>query len=225
MHLTCEEMLRSPEVVFAGDGGLDLGSGHGSPLDIDYACEGTLAGLDFLQDLYNPTEQVRSEPGSYPCTGSIVHAHWRFYRYDLLKAGLAPGLYARQQEWRWDGPDSYKKHRDQTKHYFLNWAHQSLTNFELYSAYCAAYNRAEPQLRSHYQKMFLVSEEKATSYADIALARFLGRAAGSAPGGGSKISSLEEAISQPTQQATLIPGESKQTFSFVASMRKVSLKK
>lgn len=189
-YISCEEMKKYPEKVFSGRG-VDLGSGTGSPNGVDYECEGGLATLKFMKKLYDSTEVVRSEGPQFQCTGSIVHAHWRYYHYSLLEAGLAPDIYALQEE-KW-AKDQEKWERSQkewekyanvypnTLKYFRLWAHQSLYNFELYATFWKEYNQAKPMLIRHYKERFRLPLEKATFYADNALRILVNRAAGTYP--------------------------------------------
>ncbi|MFB3884846.1 MAG: ankyrin repeat domain-containing protein [Thermodesulfobacteriota bacterium] len=180
--ITCEEMQKYPDRVFSAES-VDLGSGTGSPNGVDYECEDGLSAQTFMKKLYDLTETVRSE-GSQPCSGSIIHAHWRYYHYNLLEAGLAPDMYVQHKE-KWDklsmayrgDPDLYQN----TRRYFKLWAHQSLYNFELYTGFWKEYDHVRPILIRHYQGSFSLPLEKATVYADNALSIFLDRAAGTYP--------------------------------------------
>jgi len=178
-YISCEEMQKYPERVF-GATYVDLGSGSGSPNQVDYECRGGLATLKFMKKLYELTEVVRSD-GSADCGGTIVYAHWRGYRYTLLKLGLAPE-YVPQKENLFDFQirlrnDDYQN----TLKYFRLWAHQSLYNFELYTTFWKEYNQAKPLLIRHYKERFGLHLEKATDYADNALSHFVERAAGTYP--------------------------------------------
>jgi uncharacterized protein len=194
--LSCEDMHKYPERVFQ-TGGADLGTGFVSPNDVDYDCEGGVASLPYMKKLYDLTERVRSQDIA-PCTGSMVHAQWRYYRFDLLMAGLAPEIYAPRGS-------EYKKNQkyENIPAYFRLWAHQSLYNFELYNAYWEEYYRAKPSLIDHYKEKFNVSPEKATDYADNALDLLVERAAGSYPyrydpqKGKPSITPIEEALVDP----------------------------
>ena len=46
--VTCEEMEKYPHKVFKLG---DLGSGHGSPNEVDYRCPKSLSTLNFLQNI------------------------------------------------------------------------------------------------------------------------------------------------------------------------------
>jgi ankyrin repeat protein len=74
-------------------------------------------------------------------------------------------------------PDLYQN----TRRYFKLWAHQSLYNFELYTAFWKEYDQDRPILIRHYQDRFILPLEKATLYADNALSLFVDRAAGTYP--------------------------------------------
>src|SRR5206468_8908572 len=86
--ITCREMKRYPDLIFTGS--IDLGSGVGSPIEVDYTCKESLAALPFLQRLDSLTDDIRGDRGPQICTGSIVHALWRYHQFALLEAGFAP---------------------------------------------------------------------------------------------------------------------------------------
>jgi hypothetical protein len=183
-YISCEEMKKYPERVF-GERDIDLGTGSGSPNEVDYDCEGGLATLKFMKKLYDLTEAIRGDGAD--CGGTIVHAHWRYYRYTMLKLGLAPG--------EGGGVDP------NTLHYFRLWAHQSLSNFELHSTFWKEYNQAKPLLIRHYREKFSVPLEKATDYAYTALSIFVERAAGTWPRAllfGERDEDLRDRESRPT---------------------------
>lgn len=183
-YISCGEMKKYPERVF-GERSIDLGTGSGSPNQVDYDCEGGLATLKFMKRLYHLTEVIRGEGSD--CGGTIVHAHWRYYRYTMLKLGLAPG--------EGGGVDP------NTLHYFRLWAHQSLSNFELYTTFWKEYNQTKPLLIRHYREKFSVPLEKATDYAYTALSIFVERAAGTWPRAllfGERDEDLRDRESRPT---------------------------
>ena len=177
-ELTCEEMKTYPELIFNYRHGIDLGSGHGSPISVDYGCEGSLETFDFTKKLYSIAETVRSER-SNRCSGSIIHAHWRYYHFDLLKAGLMPELYTKHSIQ--DEKDSYSVYRmyENQKNYFAVWGHSSLYNYELYKNFWNEYDKAYPLLVKHYEKSFSVTEKQAEQYAKYSLREFVLNAAGS----------------------------------------------
>src|SRR5687767_1095207 len=57
--LTCQEMRRYPHLIFTG--GIDLGSGSRSPIQVDYECRHGLQSQPFLKKLAQLTEEVRSD--------------------------------------------------------------------------------------------------------------------------------------------------------------------
>ena len=175
-YISCEEMQKYPDRVFSVNG-VDLGSGYGSPNGVDYECEGGLASVLFMKELHDLADQIRSEGPQHICSGSIVHAHWRFFHYKLLEAGLAPDIYALHRE-EWEKGSICERHQND---YFRLWAHQSLYNFELYNTFWKEYDQVKPALIKHYEEKFKVSSEKATYYADNALNCFVSWAAGSNP--------------------------------------------
>lgn len=198
-YVSCEEMQKYPEKVF-GVKGVDLGSGAGSPNGVDYECEGGLASLQFMKKLHDLADQIRSEGPAHICSGSSVHAHWRYFHYELLEAGLAPDIYALYREEREKNAEVYSRYENALS-YFRLWAHESLYNFELYNNFWKGYNHVKPALIRHYKQKCHVSSEKATDYADNALSRFVTWAAGSyeydLQGGKPSITPIEKAVADP----------------------------
>jgi hypothetical protein len=202
-HLvSCEEMHKYPNEVF-DEKYLDLGSGHGSPNEVDYYCEGGLGNLPFLNKLIRLAEGIRSEGPQHICTGSIVHLHWRAFHFELLKGGLAPDINARHdEEWEKsaDSWQPYNLYENELK-YFKLWAHQSLYNFELYNNFWREYAQVKPELTDYYCNKFKYFSDNADYYADHALRIIVRYAAGSFPydlqGGTPDISEIEKFIMNP----------------------------
>ena len=105
--VTCEEMEKYPEIVFKLG---DLGSGHGSPNDVDYRCPKSLSQLDFLQKLIGQASSIRS-PSRLPqiCTGSIIHAQWRYYHFDLARLGYYPESYSSRKRGKTNGMEYFEE--------------------------------------------------------------------------------------------------------------------
>ncbi len=194
-NISCDEMKQYPEKIFKNEYGLDLGSGNTSPIDVDYHCEGGLSSLTFLKNIYELAETIRSEGPQHNCSGSSVHAHWRYYHFDLLKAGLAPDLNVKHHK-------LFKyRSNEEMQSYFRFWAYQSLYNFELHTAFWKAYNQASPILTNYYKNKFKVTEVQAMEYTEYAFRLLVIRAAGSYPSylsnGKPKVSIIDEMISRP----------------------------
>ena len=79
-----------PEQIFFGS--IDLGSGAGSPAEVDYGCKEGLGELPFLRRLASLTDAIRGVQ-RWPCHGTRTFASARYYGFDLLKAGFAPSLF------------------------------------------------------------------------------------------------------------------------------------
>lgn len=157
-NVTCEEMEQYPEIVFQLN---DLGSGHMSPTDVDYQCPKSLDQLAFLEKIIDQASHIRS-PSRLPqfCTGSIIHAQWRYYHFDLAKLGYYPQGYS---------PRKTGKTRGMA--YFEEWSYQSLYNRRIYKDYMRALEKARPLLTDWYSKTHSVSRQVAQAYADNALSR------------------------------------------------------
>ncbi|MBI4696109.1 MAG: ankyrin repeat domain-containing protein [Gammaproteobacteria bacterium] len=165
--VTCEEMKADPFAVF-GVGAIDLGSGHGSPVTIDFDCEGGIRSLPFVQPYLRLAEAIRSEEQSSECSGSIVYAWDRYYRFALLGAGLAPGVQSPGTGLRedWDT-------------YFSAWSHRSPSNFRLAHEFLATEEQIRPQLQAHFKARFGFSERVADTAARQVVDIVRTRAAGS----------------------------------------------
>jgi hypothetical protein len=171
--VTCEEMQKYPERIFFASG-LDLGSGHGSPIDFDYHCSDSLASLPFMKKLLDITEKVRNI--RYPigfCTGTLLYAQERYYRYDLAAAGFAPLQYLNYRNLDEASPTILD--------YFKQWSEISPENYRLYTEFFSEFDSALPALAEHYRKQLNIAEPKATEAARNALLRIVNWAAGSFP--------------------------------------------
>lgn len=202
--VSCEEMRSVPERVFIG---LDLGTGHGSPIAVDYGCQESLASLDFLADLYGLAETIRSENGPQICTGSIIHAHWRYYRFGLLRAGFYPRSLLTDNR-----GDEYKG----VLQYFEQWSWASPYNHALYLSFMEKFAKAEPRMAAYYQEKFHMGSADANKAARRALMLFVDRAAGTYPSSAIKTktplielaSSETEDFSELKKQITLMVADS-----------------
>ncbi len=178
-ELTCAEMRRHPAQVFAEE--IDLGSGTGSPVEVEYDCPEGLGSLPFLRRLAHLADAVRGQRDR-DCDGTIIYAEQRYYDFELLEAGFAPALFQRESEKvqaRRGGPDDRADdlYPNQLR-YFATWSHESFSNFRLHRAFLAEYDRALPRLAAHYRRSFHFSAARARAVARHALMLFVDRAAG-----------------------------------------------
>ncbi|MFA5372253.1 MAG: ankyrin repeat domain-containing protein, partial [Sideroxydans sp.] len=162
--ITCEEMGKFPDIIFQQF--IDLGSGHGSPTAVDYGCPESLATLPYVAKLRALAEIIRSEDGPQLCTGSIIHAHWRYYHLELARAGYAP--------------NGIERDSDVLK-YFEQWSWESPYNNRLYKEFFSEFDKALPLLAKHYQMRFHFSVEESRTLAREALLIIVNRAAGTYP--------------------------------------------
>ena len=169
--VTCEEMQKYPDLVFLAEG-LDLGSGHGSPTEVDYSCKESLAQLAFLRELRTLAETIRGggEPGV--CTGTIVYAQWRYYHFRLLEAGFAPRKIFRH---------AWPRESTPTAAYFERWSYDNPNNLRLYRAYMQEVANVTPILAAHYVRTFGLRHDEAEELARGAIDIFTDWAAGSSP--------------------------------------------
>lgn len=170
--LTCEKMRKYSSKVFSPDG-IDLGSGFGSPVDVDYRCPDSLASLPFMQKILTTAEEIRAEGWSQPCTGSIIHALWRYYQFDLTMAGMAPRAFAAQKK--------LEMYPRDVLGYFTQWGEMSPYNYKLYQDFMHEYEHDREELSKLYQTKFGLPRDIAHSIAKQALDSVLDRAAGSYP--------------------------------------------
>ncbi len=177
--LTCEEMTTYPELSFGPGWSPDLGSGHRSPIDVEYDCPSGLGALPYMQRLLALTEEIRGEP-SAECSGSLMFAHWRYWSFNLLEAGIAPrNLPHRQAERLRFDPFYYAE----LPVYFESWSYQGLHNFRLYRDFQRESRKIEPRLARHYRDLLKTDREEARMLASLALVMFSKRAAGTVPAG------------------------------------------
>lgn len=192
--LTCEEIHQYPKIVFNAQ--LDLGSGHGSPIEVDYECNGTIKNLPFMKKILWMNEDIRGDWKLGAFGGSIRYAQARYKAFNFLSAGIAPDVFEREQK-RYE---YYSNNRTREEHiqaiqrYFKLWAHQSLGNFEAYTQFWDEYVRALNQLTKHYQTTFHLSKEQSEAYAKRVMQYIFLNTAGSVNVQNEDISSLDKQI-------------------------------
>jgi hypothetical protein len=151
--ITCEEMDSFPELVFRLD---DLGSGYGSPNEVDYSCPKSLSQLDFLQGIIEQAGSIRAPNRN--CDGSIIYAQWRYYQFSLSELGYFPQGSSFRSSGKINGME-----------YFKEWSYESLYNREVYTTYLKEIEVAKPKLVDWYIQNHAVDKKIAKKYADIAL--------------------------------------------------------
>ena len=164
--ISCEEMRKFPAYIFQGR--IDLGSGHGSPVGVDYACDESLAVLPFMTELLSLAETIRSDYGPQICTGSIIHAQWRYYHFALAKAGFLPA-------------DINHVDISNVEKYFEQWSWESPYNNRLYKTFYSEFDTAHALLTDHYQRQFQLAKVDSETQANNALMMIINRAAGGFP--------------------------------------------
>lgn len=169
--ITCDEMRMYPERVFGG--GIDLGSGSSSPIEVDYRCKESLATLPDFREFMNLAETIRSDGGPQICVGSIGSAHWRYYHFELAMAGFAPQLLRRE--------DANEDRWRVTTEYFLQWSEQSFYNKNRYLSFMTEYEKTVNKLALRFETTNGLLASKAREAAEQAARIVLARAAGSSP--------------------------------------------
>lgn len=157
MVITCEEMASYPKESF---GYVDLGSGFGSPTQVDYNCPQSLLTQDFMETMIKLAGQIRS-PESSRCGGSIVYLHSRVFLFDLAHLGYYPQGFSINIRDTGNYATIYE--------YFEEWAGNSVYNYRLYVDYMAELKRITPILTNWYKNTHDVSDEQAQQYADTAI--------------------------------------------------------
>jgi uncharacterized protein len=179
--ITCEQMKKAPQDAFSPN--VDLGSGSGSPTEVDWRCPGGLQSLSFLEPLAALAEEIRGEELAQPCTGTIVHALWRYYQFDLLAWGLAPEIALEQMHERHRRGSILRPGRPDAETYLEAWSFAHYSNFVLYQRYREALAKARPLLIRHYIDMGY-TDVRAAEFADQALLVYADRAGGAFPSSG-----------------------------------------
>ena len=203
-NLTCENMRKYSERIFSGNG-IDLGSGFSSPINVDYNCPESLVSLPFLKSLLGLTETIRREEGPQECTGSIIHAHWRYYHFDLAKAGFVPLIFLK------DISANHTEASYVVLDYFKQWSEKSPYNYQLHSEFFSEFDKALPKLAKSYKKTFGMPETQAMEAAKRALMLLVERASGGFPRASFKPESkivklVSDAHSTPEDLKVLLAG-------------------
>jgi len=167
--VTCEEMQRFPELIFSE--AIDLGSGTLSPVAVNYQCPESLSQQKFMQPLLELAERIRHDGGPQVCTGTIVHATWRYYHFHLSEAGFAPQMLVQEAAQR-------QELNQQVARYFRQWSEGSLFNLSQYTEFTSEFDRVLPVLSNHYERKFGLSKKDALAAAKSALQIVVQRAAG-----------------------------------------------
>lgn len=162
--ITCEEARAKPELVFPPDG-IDLGSGYGSPNEVDFDCKESLAVLPLLDELRKLSDQIRGDgTRSDQCGGSLFSALSRYHLFDLLEAGMAPRLALARREKELERAKFYPQSVDANLYaYFETWSYASLSNFRLHRDFINERDRVLPRLARHFRSQGLTANEAAAA--------------------------------------------------------------
>jgi hypothetical protein len=163
--LTCEEMRQRPTEIFSRQ--IDLGTGAGSPAEVDYNCEEGLGNRPFLRRLSKLSVAIRGVQ-RWPCDGTQVYALMRYQAFAELKAGFAPSLFLKEAEQQEITAEPGRKEEDKLR-YFTAWSLKSRSNFRLHEAFLSEYAKALPRLTEYYRRSFRFPEAKAAEVAHYAL--------------------------------------------------------
>ena len=167
-NISCVDMELVPELSFKA---VDLGSGHGSPVEVDYGCPKSISRLDFIQSLLNQANNIRGDNANIPqmCKGSIIHAQWRYFHFDLARLGYFPMGYKNKPY----------RDLDTVLNYLEVWSYQSLYTKQIYDEYVKEQNRVKPILTKWYQDNHNIEQKDAELYTNFVLAKIANRGFGS----------------------------------------------
>lgn len=156
-NLTCKEFEELPEIIFSKD--VDLGTGNSSRNTVNYFCPKSIASLDFLKNLLEKARYIRYPNNQHQhCTGSIIHAQWRYFHFNLARFGYYPQS---------TNPNLLRI--DKSLNYFKEWSYQSPHNRDLYDNYLKELEKVRPILTKWYIKNHNVNKKLASKYANNAL--------------------------------------------------------
>lgn len=175
--LTCQEMREHPTEIFSRE--IDLGSGAGSPTEVDFNCEEALGNRAFLRRLSKLSVAIRGVQ-RWPCEGTQVYALMRYQAFAELKAGFAPRLFLKQAE-QAEAAAALGRTEEDKLRYFTAWSLKSRSNFRLHEAFLSEYAKALPRLTEYYRRRFHFPEAIAAEVARYALRSYSDWAFGANP--------------------------------------------
>ena len=153
--LDCDEILANKSYLFSQNFNfktIDLN-------DTDFKCSSSLLNLKEVENLLDAAIKVRSENRS--CVGKIADINLNNFKFVLLKAGIAPEIYAKTIA----EPSEYEQELERNRAFFRYWGHQSLSNFLLFKSFNKNYNEALEPMVKHYVSSFKMDEGSAIYYA------------------------------------------------------------
>lgn len=156
--ISCDEIKAYKDEIFSN---LDIDFLN---TQIDFNCENSLLNLDFLNKLFDISKEIRGD--RLNCKGVMYNAKQKEFKFLLLKAGVAPEIYAKTLN------DESSKIADDNRAYFRFWAYNSIGNFELFNNFWKEYNANMSNLVSFYKKRG-IDEGSAIFYATKVMNDFL----------------------------------------------------
>lgn len=156
--ISCDEIKAYKDEIFSN---LDIDFLN---TQIDFNCENSLLNLDFLNKLFDISKEIRGD--RLNCKGVMYNAKQKEFKFLLLKAGVAPEIYAKTLN------DESGKIADDNRAYFRFWAYNSIGNFELFNNFWKEYNANMSNLVSFYKKRG-IDEGSAIFYATKVMNDFL----------------------------------------------------
>lgn len=156
--ISCDEIKAYKDEIFSN---LDIDFLN---TQINFNCENSLLNLDFLNKLFDISKEIRGD--RLNCKGVMYNAKQKEFKFLLLKAGVAPEIYAKTLN------DESGKIADDNRAYFRFWAYNSIGNFELFNNFWKEYNANMSNLVSFYKKRG-IDEGSAIFYATKVMNDFL----------------------------------------------------
>lgn len=161
--LDCDEILANKNQIFSSN----FNPNRADLNQIDYGCANSLLTIPAVNKLLDLAVKIRSE--SRLCVGIIAEKNLNAFKFTLLKAGMAPEIYAKSLEM----PEAYEVRQEQDRAYLRYWGHQSISNFLLFKEFNKNYNQALDPLVKHYTSNFTMDEGSAIYYATKVANEFL----------------------------------------------------
>lgn len=163
MYIEEIEMEVFPHLVFEKE--IDLGSGWGSPTDVDFYGDKSLVKLLYDLGVDESVEDIRSDGSSFH-SGTIIFAQRRYYLFYLLNLSYYPE----------NAPFEMYHSREEVENWLLKWSFESIYNRKMYLKFKEDLTYANEEILEFYKNTY--SESDALKYTQKAIDTLLERAGG-----------------------------------------------
>ncbi len=164
MYIEEIEMKLFPHLVFNNEN-IDLGSGYGSPTEVEYYGNDSLVTLLYNLGVDESVEEIRSDGSSFH-SGTIIHAQRRFYLFNLLNLTYNPQNF-----------DFQMYHSlEEVKNWLLKWSFDSIYNRNLYKKFEENLTLVNEEVFKFYKKNY--NEKEAKEYTEKVIKVLIERAGG-----------------------------------------------